>query len=154
MSKSLYLITILSVVLFISKTSFGQSLKKEVGICGKSFSAVLKVAPKTDPVFSDAFIIEDEFCDNGRYEQGANYIISLYNAKDELIYDKRVFLNTLTFNEVADPKTGVFKKTKIVEGTNSRILKFPISKEMGDVTSYKIESLESKKTYEKKKIKW
>lgn len=150
----MYLITILSVVLFISKTSFGQSLKKEVGICGRSFTTVFKIAPKVDPVFSDSFIVEEEFCDNGRYEQGANYIISLYNANDQLVYDKRVFLNALTFKESADPKTGVFKKTKIVEGANSRILKFPVSKEMGEVTSYKIESLEAKKTYEKKKIKW
>lgn len=150
----MYLITILSVVLTFSKTSFGQSLKKEIGICGKSFSTILKIAPKTDPVFAESFMREEEFCDNGRYEQGANYIISLYNAKDQLVYDKRIFLNALTFNESADPKTGVFKKTKIVEGSNSRIIKFPVSKEMGEVTSYKIESLENKKTFAKKKIKW
>ncbi len=154
MSKSLYLITILSVVLFNSQTSFGQSLKKELGICGKTFSTVLKVAPKTDPSFSDSFMIEEEFCDNGRYEQGANYIISLYNAKDQLVYDKRIFLNVLTFTEATDPKTGKFKKTKVIEGNNSRILKFPVSKEMGEVSSYKIEALENKKTYSTKKIKW
>lgn len=154
MSKSMYLITILSVVLFISQTSFGQTLKKEVGICGKSFSAILKTSPKAEPVLTDSFIIEEEFCDNGRYEQGANFVISLYNAKDQLVYDKRVYLNSLTFNESADPKTGVFKKTKIVEGSNSRILKFPVSVDMGKVTTYKIENLEGKKSYEKKKIKW
>jgi len=154
MSKSMYLITILSVVLFISKTSFGQTLKKEVGICGKSFSALLKVSPKSNPILSDPFIREEEFCDNGRYEQGANFIISLYNAKDQLVYDKRVYLNTLTFNESTDPKTGVFNKTKITAGSNSRILKFPISVDMGQVTSYKIENLESKKSFEKTKIKW
>lgn len=150
----MYLITILSVVLLISKTSFGQTLKKEVGICGKSFSALLKLSPKAEPVLSDSLRLEDEFCDNGRYEQGANFVISLYNTKNQLVYDKHVYLNTLTFNESTDPKTGVFKKTKITEGSNSRILKFPLSVDMGEVTSYKIENLERKKSYGKKKIKW
>lgn len=154
MSKSMYLITVLSVVLFISKTSFGQTLKKEVGICGKSFSTIFKISPQAEPVLTDSFMKEEEFCDNGRYEQGANFIISLYDANDQLVYDKHVYLNTLTFHESADPKTGVFKKTKIVEGANSRILKFPVSVDMGQVTKYKIENLEGKKSYEKKKIKW
>ena len=154
MLKSLYLITILSVVLINSKTSFSQTMKKELGICGKTFSTLMKIAPKTDPSFNESLLTEEEFCDNGRYEQGANFVISLYNAKDQLVYDKRIFLNTLTFQENSDPKTGVFKKTKIAEGSNSRILKFPVSAEMGEITSYTIESLETKKTYSKKKIKW
>ncbi|MBC7429342.1 MAG: hypothetical protein H7336_12060 [Bacteriovorax sp.] len=154
MLKSLYIITILSVVLIYSQTSFSQSMKKELGICGKTFNTVLKISPKADPGFSNSFVTAAEFCDNGRYEQGANFIISLYNAKDQLIYDKRIFLNTLNFQEGHDIKSGAFKKTRIVEGSNSRILKFPVSAEMGEVTSYKIESLEAKKTYPKKKIKW
>ncbi|MBC7715226.1 MAG: hypothetical protein H7177_17910 [Rhizobacter sp.] len=154
MLKSLYLITILAVVLINSQTSFSQEMKKELGICGKTFSTLMKISPKADPGFNESLLTEEEFCDNGRYEQGANYIISLYNAKDQLVYDKRIFLNNLTFQESSDPKTGVFKKTKITEGSNSRILKFPVSSDMGGVTSYKIESLDAKKTYSKKKIKW
>lgn len=154
MLKSLYLITVLSVVLINSKTSFSQTMKKELGICGKTFSTLMKISPKVDPSFNESFVTEEEFCDNGRYEHGANFIVSLYNAKNQLIYDKRIFLNTLIFQESHDPKTGVFKKTKIVEGSNSRILKFPISKEMGEVASYKIESIEPSIKYSVKKINW
>jgi hypothetical protein len=93
-------------------------------------------------------------CDNGRYEEGTNYIVSLYDAKDKLVYDKRIYLNSFTFQEISDFKTGVFKKTKITEGSNARILKFPVSAQMGEVKSYKIESLEDKKTYTKKNIQW
>ena len=154
MSKTVYLITILSVVLLNSKTSFGQTLKKELGVCGKTMSALLVIAPKVDAELSDAFLQEEEFCDNGRYEQDANFIISLYNAKDQLVYDKRVFLSTIVIQEALDKKKGTFKKTKITEGPNSRIVKFPISKEIGEVKKYTIESLEDKKVFGKKTIKW
>lgn len=155
MSKTMYLITFLSVVLFNSETSFGQGLKKELGICGKSMSAIFKIAPKGDPALSEAFLKDEEFCDNGRYEQGANFVVSLYNAQDKLVYDKYIYLNPMVFHEGLDKKdTGKFVKTKITENDNSRIVKFPVSKEMGEVTKYKIQSLSDKKTYEIKTIKW
>lgn len=156
MFKTMYIITFLSVVLFNSETSFGQSLKKELGVCGKSASLILKLEEKKDPTITEAFLRDDEFCDNGRYEQGANFIVSFYNAQDKIVYDKHIYLNPLTFQEGFDPKAPTkFKNTKIIEG-NSRIIKIPVTKEMGEVTSYKIQSLEGKdkKTYDKKKIKW
>lgn len=156
MSKLMYLITFLSVVLFNSESSFGQELKKELGICGKSMSAIFKIAQKAPPVLDGAFMKEDEFCDKGRYEENANFIIRLYNAEDKLVYDKRVYLNPMVFHEgFTDKKDpGAIKKTKITQDANSRIVKFPVSKEMGTITKYKIESLEDKKTYEMQKLKW
>ncbi len=154
MSKSWYLVIFLSVVIFNSKTSFGQELKKELGICGKTVSAILKSTPQDDADLSDIAVDEAEFCDNGRYELNANFIISFYDAKDKLIYNKKVFLTSLSIQESVDKKKGIFLKTKIAESENSRIVKFPMSKEMGIFTSYKIESLDNSKIYGIKKIKW
>lgn len=153
MSKTLYLITLLSVLLIKSETSFGQTLKKELGICGKTMAAILNSDPKAGPMLTSHIMQEAEFCDDGRYEKNANFIIYVYNAKSELIYDKHVYLNEHTFLEKTNSK-GEFKKTKILPGSNSRIVKIPISKEMGEAHSYKIESLEAKKTYGIRKIKW
>ncbi len=156
MSKKMYLITFLSVVLFNSETSFGQELKKELGICGKSMSAILKIAQKTTPALVEASIHDSEFCDNGRYEESANFVIKLYGAGDKLVYDKHVFLNPLVFHEgMGDKKDpGAIKNTKIKQDGNSRIVKFPVTPEMGKITKYKIESLDEKKTYEIQNIKW
>ena len=153
MSKTVYLIILLSVLLIKSETSFGQTLKKELGICGKTMGAILKSDPKAEPSLTSAFMKDDEYCDDGRYEKNANFIIYVYNAKSELIYDKHVYLNEHTFLEQTNTK-GEFKKTKILPSSNSRIIKIPITKEMGEAHSYKIESLVVNKTYEIKKIKW
>lgn len=157
MSKTLYLIIILSVVLFKSENSFGQDLKKELGICGKTMSALLVTAPKKDPELSASSVNDEEFCDNGRYELNANFVIYLYDAKDKVVYDKHVYLSTLNYQERTNGK-GTFIKSKVAEGPSSRIVKFPISKTMGQVTSYKIKSLKTNKMNEKitelKKIQW
>lgn len=154
MSKLMYLTIILSVVLIKSETSFGQTLKKELGICGKTMGVVLDIKPKSDPTLLNPLLTEADFCDNGRYEQEANFVIFLYNAKDQLVYDKRVFLSTLVVQETVDKKTGEFTKAKLIAGANSRIVKFPITQEMGEIKFYKIESLDNKKVYDKKTIKW
>lgn len=153
MSKTLYLITLLSVLLIKSETSFAQTLKKELGICGKTMGAILKSDPKAEPSLTTVVMKDDEFCDDGRYELNANFIIYIYNAKSKLIYDKHVYLNEHTFVEETNSK-GEFKKTKILPGSNSRIIKIPITKEMGEAHSYKIESLVGNKTYGMKKISW
>lgn len=153
MSKTLYLITLFSILLIKSETTFGQTIKKELGICGKSLGAILETDPKTGPTLESLVMSDNEFCDNGRYEENANFIIYIYNAKNELVYDKHVFLNEHTFTEEIDAK-GAFKKTKVLPSSNSRIIKIPISKEMGEAHSYKITSLVDKKTYENKNIKW
>ncbi len=153
MSKTLYLITLLSVLLIKSETSFAQNLKKELGICGKTMGAIFKSDPKAEPILTSLVMQEAEFCDDGRYEKNANFIIYVYNAKSELIYDKHVYLNEHTFLEQTNSK-GEFKKTKILPGSNSRIVKFPITKEMGEAHSYKIQSLVDNKTYGIRKIKW
>lgn len=153
MFKTMYLITFLSVLLLNSETSFSQSLKKELGICGKSFNAVLKTEKNKDPILSTTIMREAEFCDNGRYEENANFVISLYNAKDQLVYDKHIFLNPLTYSERTNKK-GEFVSTKISDAGNSRIVKFPVSKEMGEITSYRIKSISDNKSYELQKIKW
>lgn len=153
MSRTLYLIIFLSVVLIKSETSFGQTLKKELGICGKTMGAILKVDPKTEPILKNTFIKDVEYCDDGRYELNANYIIYLYNAKNELVYDKHVYLNEHTFQEETNAE-GAFVKTKIAASINSRIVKFPVTKEVGAIHSYKIESLVGKKVYGMKVIKW
>lgn len=151
MSKTLYLITFLSVLLLKSETSFSQDLKKELGICGKSFNAIFQVEKNKDPVFTTAITKDEEFCDNGRYEEGANFIIMLYNAKNQIVYDKHIFLNPLTFSEAANEK-GEFIETKISDGQNSRIVKFPLTKEMGTFVSYTVKSIKTKKLYEFKKF--
>jgi hypothetical protein len=155
MSKILYLITFLSVVLLKSETSFSQELKKELGICGKTMGAILEVTPTKVSQLTTVMLKNDEFCDNGRYEQSANFVISLYNAKKELVYDKLVYLNLSNFSEDVDLKNGSFKKTKIKKDSEtSRIVKFPITKEMGEVSFYRIKSLENKTEPEMKTIKW
>ena len=153
MSKILYLIIFLSVVLINSETSFGQGLKKELGICGKTMAAILETNPKTEPLLQSLMMRDDEFCDDGRYEKNANFVIYLYNSKSELVYDKYVYLNELTFHESTNDK-GEFVKTKITPSTNSRIVKFPVPKDIGPIAFYKIEFLGTKKVYEMKKIKW
>lgn len=155
MLKALYLITFLSVVLFNSEASFGQAQKKELGVCGKTFSAILKFTKPSEPEITVAVMNEEEFCDYGRYEQSANFLITLYNAKDQVVYDKYVYLNPLTFHEGQGAKgSGKFTKTKIKDNANSRIVKFPVKEDMGAITKYKIQSLSDKKTYETKVIKW
>ena len=149
MPKIVYLITFISFLLFKSETSFSQELKKELGVCGKSFSTIFKVEKDKDPIFTTAIKSDEEFCDNGRYEEGANFVILIYNAKKELVYDKYIFLNPLTFSETTNKK-GEFIKTKISDIQNSRIIKFPISKEMGAFVFYKVKIIKSKKKYESK----
>lgn len=115
---------------------------------GSYFKVRLKMPSLTSVIMKD-----DEYCDDGRYEKNANFIIYVYNAKNELIYDKHVYLNEHTFLEQVDSK-GKFEKTKILPSNNSRIIKIPITKEMGQAYSYKIESLVVKKTFGMKKISW
>lgn len=153
MSKTVYLSILLSVLLIKSETTFGQTLKKELGICGKTMATILKLDPSAEPSLSFSVMNKDEYCDHGRYEENANFIIYIYNAKSELIYDKHVYLNEHTFLEETNPK-GEFKNTKILPSINTRIIKIPITKEMGEARSYKIESLIDDKTYKIKKIKW
>jgi hypothetical protein len=154
MFKTFYLITFLSVVLFKSESSFGQELKKELGVCGKTMDGILEISPKKNPVLSNASIKKEEFCDNGRYELNANYVIYLYNAKDQLIYDKHVFLNPIVYHEELDKKSKAFKKVEFQKGSNSRIIKFPITNEMGAVSAYKIKSLSTLETSPLQKIQW
>lgn len=154
MSKTLYLIIFLSVVLFKSETSFGQDLKKELGICGKTMDGIFEIEGQKDPALSAVSIKNEEFCDNGRYEHDANFVIYLYNANDQVIYDKHIFLSTINYSEVVDGKNGSFKKVSFSKGINSRIVKFPMTNEMGTVTSYKVKSLKNQKMTEMKKIQW
>lgn len=117
-------------------------------------SALFELDASQTPDISLASIKDEEFCDNGRYEENANFVIYLYDAKDQLVYDKYVFLNPLSFSETVDRKNGAFKKVKFTKGTTSRIVKFPVTPKMNAVTSYKIKSISDSKTYEMKKIKW
>ena len=153
MSKLLYLSILLSFLLIKSETTFGQTQKKQSEICGKIMSTILTTDPKLDPALDLSSMLNDEFCDSGRYEENANFIISFYNAKNKFIYDKHVYLNEYTFVEQTNSK-GDFIKTKILPSTNSRIIKVPINNEMGEVHSYKIQSLIDNKTFAITKIKW
>lgn len=154
MSKKFYIIIFLSVLLFKSENSFGQELKKELGICGKTIGAILQTREDNTYELTNASIQEKEFCDDGRYERAPNFIISLYNADKKLVYDKHVYLNPWSIAESVDKKEGSFKDVKLKKHSNSRIVKFPASKDMGNIEYYKIKSLEDKKDFEMKKIKW
>lgn len=155
MEKLRYLSIILSFLLINSKISFSNVLKKELGVCGKSMGAILEISPEKEPLLLENIILEkEEFCDYGRYEKGANYKIFLYNTEEKLVYDKSVYLNPLTIREQTNKKTGAFVKTKIEEKRSSRIVKFPIPKEMGEIAFYQIESIKLEKKYDKKKMSW
>ncbi len=157
MKNSLFLLLFLSVLSFNSKTSFGQGLKKDLGVCGIPMSVVMRFEKNHEPLLESALLLKnnDEYCDNGRYEDNANYIISLYNDKNTLVYDKHVFLNTiLTFEKGDEKKIGKFKSTKLLSKATSRIVKFPVNPSMGNVTSYKIEAIHEKKATEMKKFIW
>ncbi len=153
MSKIMYLIIFLSVLLIKSETTFGQTIKKDLSVCGKTMSAILETLPKIDPNLTSSIISDEEYCDSGRYEENANFIISFYNAKNEMLYDKHVYLNEHTFSEETDSK-GDFKKIKILPSSNSRIIKIPVTKAMGQIDSFSIKSLILNKTYKAKKVDW
>jgi hypothetical protein len=147
----------LSVALLItSSLSAEEKMKKELGICGKTLSAVLKVAPNAEPQIASAFKLEDEFCDYGRYEQNANYIVYFYDAKDKLVYDKYVFLSTEVVHETTDhkKKPGEIELKKISKGPASRVVKIPLDAKLEQIKSYKVESLEDKKISAKKSLTW
>ena len=153
--------TISSVCLLITSSLFTQTfaetkLKKELGVCGKTLSAVLKVDPATDAQISSAFKLEEEFCDYGRYEENANYIVYLYDANDKLIYDKHVQLNTLSVYESTNPKKtpGKIEVKSLSKKPVTRVVKFPLSPEISLAKSYKIESLDEKKMSDKKNLTW
>lgn len=154
-------LTISSVCLLITSSLFTQTfaetkLKKELGVCGKTLSTVLKVDPTADAQISSAFKLEEEFCDYGRYEENANYIVYLYDANDKLIYDKHIQLNTLSVYESTDHKKapGKIEIKNLSKNPVSRVVKFPLSAEFGSIKSYKIESLNDKKTTAKKSLTW
>ena len=153
--------TISSVCLLITSSLFTQTfaetkLKKELGVCGKTLSAVLKVDPTTDAQISSAFKLEEEFCDYGRYEENANFIVYLYDANDKLIYDKHVQLNTLSVYESTDHKKapGKIEIKNLSKKPVSRVVKFPLTTEISSAKSYKIESLDEKKMTAKKSLTW
>lgn len=153
----LLLFTFLSVIAFFTSSLFAQTkLKKEQGLCGKTMSAVLKTDPQADNHLISIFKLDDEFCDYGRYEENANFIIYLYDDKDRLVYDKYVYLNPFTIHESTDPKKnpGKIKLQKIEKGTASRIVKFPLAPQLGNVKSYQIESLAEKKVSKRFAITW
>ncbi len=157
MKNNIFRLLFLSVLICNSKTSFGQGLKKDLGVCGKAMSVAMKFDGAHEPILDSALMIEgnEEFCDNGRYEDNSNYIISLYDEDKKLVYDKHVFLNSfLTLEKGDEKKAGKFKATKMITGATSRIVKFPINKEMGKIVSYKIESVLLKETTQMKKISW
>jgi len=147
---------ILSAVLLITSSLFAQEkMKKELGICGKTMSAVFKIGPNIDPQIASAFKLEDEFCDYGRYEENANFILYLYDSTGKLVYDKQVYLNPVNLIEQDDPKKpGELALKKRELAPTSRIVKFPLTASMGKVSSYKIESIKDKKTTDKKTINW
>jgi len=135
---------------------FAQScLKKELGICGKMMSVVFKTSPAADPEFVVVFKLDEDFCDYGRYEENANYILYLYDAKDKLIYDKHVYLNPVNIQESTDPKKpGKLTLQKIEKVPMSRIVKFPMAPQMGEIKKYRIESLIDKKSTSLKTLNW
>lgn len=156
---SFFLCTILSAFVLYSSQIFGDqnklTLKKEQGVCGKTLSVVFKIGPNISPEFSNAFKLPEEFCDYGRYEEQANYIIYLYNKDQKLVYDKYIYINPLSYFEGLDSKeVGKFKSAEVKKENKTRIIKFPMASNMGEISSYKIESIVHKKVYEMKTIKW
>jgi hypothetical protein len=133
MKISTCLLLFISVFQIYSKQSFAQVMKKDLGICGTTFSAIFKVDPKADPSIESIFEKQEEFCDDGRYEKNANYLISIYNEKNELVYDKKIYLNPVVFQESIDKKTLKFKKTILGKNETSRIVKFPVEKKDGHI---------------------
>lgn len=141
-------------VLFTSPLFAEVELKKELGVCGKTMTVVFRIFPAADPDFTSAFKLDEEFCDYGRYEENANYIISLYDDRDQLVYDKRVYINPINVVESDDPKRpGKLEMVKIEKAPMSRIVKFPLPSHL-TYKSYLVKSIKDQKTYAKKIIKW
>ncbi len=159
--KLLLLIFTLSAPFFNSTLLFAEALfsevtlKKELGICGKTMSTLFRISPTSEPEFTLAITFEQEFCDYGRYEENANYIISLYNAKDQLIYDKHIYINPINRLEAVDPKVpGKLKIIKVEKAPTSRTVKFPYSEAMGEIKYYSVKQIAENKRYAKKIIDW
>lgn len=155
MKLSTYL-TLSAFLLITSSLSAEEKMKKELGVCGKTLSTVLKVAPNAEPQISSAFKLEEEFCDYGRYEKNANYIVYFYDAHDKVVYDKHVFLSTDVIHESTDhkKKPGEIELKKKDKGPASRVLKIPLDAKLEQIKSYKVESLEDKKISAKKSLTW
>ncbi len=157
MHKLMYLITFLSVFLLNIKYSFSEEksaphLKKDLGICGKTISATFELIPQKEPKLSDPVEIDEEFCDGGRYEIPANFIIELYNANKKLVYDKHIYFSEEQFHEHFDNKTGKIKIEKVTETDGSRIVKFPLSLDFKKFVYYKVKNIRTQKITELKKI--
>lgn len=157
MHKLMYLITFLSVFLVNIQYSFSQekpisTLKRDLGICGKTISATFALSPKKDPKLSDFVEIDEEYCDGGRYEFPANFQLELYNADKKLVYDKQIFFNENQFHEHFDEKTGKITLEKVTDMEGSRIVKFPLNTEFKKFVYYKIINMTSKKETTIKKV--
>ncbi len=144
MKKCIYVLAFLSVISFNTKYTFAQESKKEIGICGESISFVLSLDHYHQAKIGNIIKTKNEFCDEGRFEKGANVLITLLNKESTEVYSKEVFLNLHQFNEVVDPKTNKFVKTKIVKGDTSRIVKLPKTKKMGEIHKIRITELATK----------
>jgi hypothetical protein len=144
MKKFLQYLVILSVISFNTKYTFAQESKKEIGICGETISFVLNIDQNHQAKIGSIIQNKNEYCDDGRFEKGANVLVSLINHESTEVYNKEIFLNLHQYNEVIDPKTNKFIKTSIIKGQNSRILKLPKTKKMGTLKKIRITELNTK----------
>lgn len=158
MNKFRYLITFISLFLANSHISLAQELSatKNVAeskeICGKTLSSILVIEEKKAPELKSFMQFDEEYCDVGFDEIGANYEISYFDALKKKIYSKRVFLNQNVFIESFDFEKDKFTETEIIKGDNSRILKVPVVKNIVMYDSYSIKSLDDNKEGSLKKI--
>ncbi len=144
MKKYTFYLAVVSVISFNTKYTFAQESKKEIGICGDTISFVLSLDENHQAKIGSIFKNKNEYCDDGRFEKGANLHIALLDKNSTEVYHKEVFLNLNQFNEVVDPKTNKFVKTKIVKGQTSRIVKLPQTSKMGEIHKIRITELATK----------
>jgi|GEM_PF-4427792 len=126
----------------------------ESDVCGKLVSTVFTLDGEKNKFHLDkAYLLAQNFCDDGRFESNANFQIKLKNKKGKVVYQKLFYVSPVEIVEkVSKEKPTKFTETRVKKTSIPRLLKFALSPDMGQFHEYIIESYPGKKIYGKGKI--
>lgn len=123
--------------------------------CGKLLSVLLSYNPKEhSAVIKESHFINEEFCDGGKKEEGANFDVALFDKYKKPVVMKSIFMTTFTVVEASvSKKEMVLGKTKLIQEPQFRVVKFSLPKTRILPLSYKITSRSDKKVIGEGEIK-
>lgn len=128
----------------------------ESDVCGKLVSTVFTLDGEKNKFNLDkAYLLSQNFCDDGRFESNANFQIKLKNKKGKVVYQKLFYVSPVEIVEkVSKEKPTKFAETRVKKTSIPRLLKFAFNSEMGQFHEYIIESYPGKKVFGQGKIKF